>query len=1038
MKEVSRTRCLFIFLGLLIICMAATAEEVPSISVEADTEWLVAGSTGEAVVTATVTNGSSPQAGAEVVFSCDPVLGSFSRTTLVSDADGEAVTRFIPGTKSGSVVISAVWNEADGSVSGECEVGIDHAAPYRIHSFECDDEVTAGSTTEIVLSMEDEYENLIDDRHGAENVTFYVGSPGDGAHFGEGKKEITVQVNGSGGVSATLTTDTVAGENIVYIDLPGVVRDRYLTILGIGEPIPHTLNAVVDPNDRWVPANGEDVFVITYSVQDRYGNPCNSTAIVVNTSLEKEEDRTIHTNRAGRATITYGPKDSVGEVTIIAKTLENESLSDTQVVEFTSTEPVQMVLSAYPQMMPSGDVPNAKPAQVMAKVMDAKGNPVEGETVTFKISYSFGDTERHAEGPHWEGESESETTTTAVTDERGYAVALLYPGKFTGSGRSPAHAGCEIEAVWDSYPAQTVRLEWTNVPYLSVITNVTPPKAAWNETVEVNITLIGNGYKLQREPVDVVLVVDESGSMAWNNAGKNPSLSEKTRLGEAKAAAKDFVDQMDLDSGYDQIGLVTFSNGADLVQELTDSKSAVTGEIDDMNAVGATNMRKAFYLAIKHLKESGREDSIKAVILMSDGEWNKDGTPLAQGIGWKEGYEFSGNELEPDNYRYYDKLGGGEKREKGQWWLNRKLLLNRPIRGAYDKNDKPTPEEASSIFGGIYDDDDIYWRSSLTFYENGQFTTQNMSIYATYGDDEAEQVRLYTIGFASDLSRVEPYLEILSNSTRGRYTWAGNEAELKEVYSEIAGELREEAGVNTTLVLDFTNVKVSTNTSEWTVPGKEVFSYVPDTREDKVWFNGTRVGGEGYPKIYDDEGNWSKGELYFNVGTIWLNQTWQTSFHLNVLPNSNAIGNVRILDENSILTFNKDDELKIPDTYLTVMRALNNTPLGNATLDLRDLEVTGVTRQNLDLAWTLNYTGNSTVTETIEYRPKYGSWATAETRTAGKGEKHEEARLDIRDLPLTVYDIRVVADTEDAGSRYCITDADLRKLLNEKSYIMIE
>ncbi|MBP2146562.1 hypothetical protein J2129_002016 [Methanofollis sp. W23] len=1021
MIEVSRTRCLFIFLGLLIICMTATAGEGPQISVEADTAWLIAGDPGEAVVTATVTNGSNPQAGAEVVFSCDPARGSFSRTTLATDAEGKAVTRFIPGTKSGDVVVSAVWGEGDGSVSDECEVGIDHAAPYRIQSIECNDEVTAGSTTEITLSMEDEYGNLIDDRRSAENVTFYVGSPDDGAHFGGGEKEITVQVDGSGEVRAPLTTDTVAGENIVYIALPGAVKDRYLTILGIGEPIPYTLNAVVDPDERWVPANGEGVFVITYFVQDRYGNPCNGTAIVVNTSLEKEEDRTIHTNRAGRAAISYGPKDSVGEVTITAKTLENESLSDTQVVEFTSTEPVQMVLSAYPQMMPSGDVPNAKPAQVMAKVMDAKGNPVEGETVTFTIKSHYGDTQ--VELPQWEGTEED--TTTANTDERGYAVAPLWPGSFTGNGYPTAHAGCWVEAVWNSYQ-EPLNLNWTNVPYLSVITNVTPPKAAWNETVEVNITLIGNGYKLEPKKVNAVICTDRSGSMLHNDPDRMHSVRE---------AGKEFV--ASVDEG-DKVGLVTFGrntgnynqidepgessfrdpesytdNWYDVPKQyldyatvdlaLTEDHSLVKAELDSIVPDSGTPLRYGLYRAIKELSGEGNSEvdpgAIKAAILLSDGDYNWYGDPLARG--------------DPDGYWR-------------EYWVWDSFL-----KGHYEKVWVPidNPEDYGDLMRGYY---------SFTDLSDAE---QNLSVYARNNG-----VLIYAIGYDDDLSSDGTgTLKRLAESTAvnideeiltGRY-YSGTAANIEEIYRSIAGELREEAGVNTTLALDFKDVTVSTNTSEWTVPGNEAFSYVPSTREDKVWFNGDGV--EGYPKTYDDRENWSKGELYFNVGTIKLNQTWQTTFHLKVLPNPDAIGNVKILDNNSVLTFNDGkDDLKIPNTYLTVMRALNNTPLGNASLDLQDLEVTGVTRQNLDLAWTLNYTGNSTVTETIEYRSEHGSWAQAGTRTAGKGEKREEARLDIRDLPLTLYDIRVVADTEDAGSRYCITDADLRKLLNEKTYIKME
>ena len=81
---------------------------------------------------------------------------------------------------------------------------------------------------------------------------------------------------------------------------------------------------------------------------------------------------------------------------------------------------------------------------------------------------------------------------------------------------------------------------------------------------------------------------------------------------------------------------------------------------------------------------------------------------------------------------------------------------------------------------------------------------------------------MYTIGFVSNLDpRVEEDLTTLSRSTGATYTWAKNTAELQTIYRRIAGELKTEAGVDTTMDLSFQDIEVN-DTPE---PGREVFAY---------------------------------------------------------------------------------------------------------------------------------------------------------------------------------------------------------------------
>ena len=70
------------------------------------------------------------------------------------------------------------------------------------------------------------------------------------------------------------------------------------------------------------------------------------------------------------------------------------------------------------------------------------------------------------------------------------------PGYFPGYGDPPEKDWARITAQWGGYATQMVGVNWTNVPFLSISTNVTPLVGAWNDTITVNVKVEGNGYKL--------------------------------------------------------------------------------------------------------------------------------------------------------------------------------------------------------------------------------------------------------------------------------------------------------------------------------------------------------------------------------------------------------------------------------------------------------------------------------------------------------------------------------------------------------------
>lgn len=953
-----------VLLGLLLLCSASVAADT-QISLHTDQDWLVAGSGGTATVTATVTNATtgSPLSGETILFNA--TFGTVS-PSAVTDGNGIARATFTVGTKSGTAAITA--RAPDGATATALQQ-IDHGTPYTLAFRDYESEATVGSEMPIVLAMEDRFGNRIDNRRETESVAFSVGSPDGSAVFvGSGSDTVVSPVDGNGNVTATLRLGRTAGENVVYVNLPAPVADAYFTFYGISDAPPVSITPEVSPDNGdppWVYADGKHAFTIICTLKDALGNPSINRSVLF-TALPGEET-TLRSNADGQILFTYGPKDSTGKVTITATSADNASVTCSQTVEFASTAPVDMLLSASPQTMPSLDVSSGQTAEIRAKVMDVKGNPVEGQTVTFSLS----DISTTGSDPSLE-------STSSVTDEDGYAVVRFTPGSFPLSYQNGIGT-CNVTAVWTSV-TRTLPLTWMNCPYLSVATSVDPETVGVNETVNVTITLTGDGYKLQPTPIDVVLVMDTSGSMAWDDSGHNPSRYETSRLEEAQAAAKDFVGQMNFQN--DRVGLVEFASDADVVQDLTDDQNAVDTKIDRFRADGATNMREALYLAIKELKTDGRSDAVKAVVLMSDGEWNYDGSPLGHGTGYPDSsswvYTFSGNSLEPDHYCYYDGLGGtlltGQK-YVSSWWS-----------------------------GGYYRD--------YEYCTDGESTNQNMSIYANNN-----HVRLYTIGFASDLSAVEPYLTRLSGAANGSYTWAGNEEELKEVYTTIAGELKTEAGVNTAMDISFQNVEVNGTP---VLDGREVFTYlhIPDVSTNiESWIDNETGYYEIVPLHTEDQtADWADDlNLHFDIGTVHINQTWTATYTLKVL----APGNIKIFGHGSTISFNNGTEtLALPDTFVTGVPDLNNTGLNTAALDVSNLRRNGSGQITdfLPLTWMLNYTGNKTVTQRLFYssdeKHTWTEFAALTSRSPVNGTQN--ASLDVREMPAGHYWIRVRATAPDA------------------------
>ena len=139
-------------------------------------------------------------------------------------------------------------------------------------------------------------------------------------------------------------------------------------------------------------------------------------------------------------------------------------------------------------------------------------------------------------------------------------------------------------------------------------------------------------------------------------------------------------------------------------------------------------MRSAVYESVNELNSHGQASgTVKAIVLLSDGDYNWYGDPLARGSGHADGSGYHADDYGDltSNYMTFTGLG------------------------------------------------------------SGQFSNQNMSIYA-----KNNNIRIYSIGYADSLSTGgRNTLRILANSSGGKY-YDASATNIADVYTEIAGELR--------------------------------------------------------------------------------------------------------------------------------------------------------------------------------------------------------------------------------------------------------
>jgi hypothetical protein len=141
-----------------------------------------------------------------------------------------------------------------------------------------------------------------------------------------------------------------------------------------------------------------------------------------------------------------------------------------------------------------------------------------------------------------------------------------------------------------------------NVPALDIYFTHKDIEPRFNTNL---LEILDESTFVEPTPIDVILAIDSSGSMDWNDPAD-----------ERLAAAKAFVDL--LDDTRDQVGVVSWDNDIDFTVALTNDFDTVRTKIDTVDHDGGTNLDVGLDASIDLLDASARE-SVKVIIFLSNG-----------------------------------------------------------------------------------------------------------------------------------------------------------------------------------------------------------------------------------------------------------------------------------------------------------------------------------------------------------------------------------------------------------------------------------
>ena len=225
-----------------------------------------------------------------------------------------------------------------------------------------------------------------------------------------------------------------------------------------------------------------------------------------------------------------------------------------------------------------------------------------------------------------------------------------YDVKFEGTDNGMVVSGLAIQTDESErrYVDMTVAADHTVQGYFTVTAKPDPlgvpkhhktiaKKKGANDTYTLNLNVTGKRSSTSQtvsQPVDIALVLDNSGSMSYCMSGKGRCRDDNpVRSAALKTAVTAFLDGVDTQNNTTanadnkvQVSLVSFADSASTLSGLTSGVTKLKTKVNDLEPQGATNTAAGFNKAKSTLDKDTRTNAIKYVVFFTDGVPTKSDT----------------------------------------------------------------------------------------------------------------------------------------------------------------------------------------------------------------------------------------------------------------------------------------------------------------------------------------------------------------------------------------------------------------------------